>query len=154
MKLTRFFRALLLATGAAMLAPAATAQVLDDIEIASEGDFALVRLKFTVPIRYIRHFPPERGEILNVFLQALTMDGFEEPGSEEHKRSPKSALVPSFTIAYTTSASCDMTRNPICMVIQFSRPVTYKIRTGEDNRSLLLYIPLAPAENRPPVSGG
>jgi hypothetical protein len=33
-------------------------------------------------------------------------------------------------------------RDPVCLVIQFDKPVSYKIRESEDNRSFYLYVPI------------
>jgi hypothetical protein len=131
----------------------AAAQLLDDIEVVTAQGFAEARLKFSTPVRYIRHFPPEHGEIVNIYLQMINPGEFDEPTRQEYKKSPAVGGVPTFTVTYTTEPACQTMRDPVCMVIQFQRPVNYKIRPGGDNRTLLLYIPLPSAEDRPAAPG-
>jgi hypothetical protein len=126
--------------------PVAHAQLLDEIQVAEENGFARVSLSFSVPVRYVRHFPPEHGEIIRVFLGNLALDAPDEADRIERRLGFTSKLVPPFTVTYTARANCDRTPKPICVVIQFEKPVSYTIRVGDDGRRLLLFIPLAPPD--------
>jgi len=116
------------------------ADVLEDMETRTDQGVGEIRLVFSVPVRYLNHFPAERGELLKVYLQTV---GMEVPTSEAvrgHKRSPAMPLVPAFAVTYTTAQNCYSTREPLCLDIQFSRPVHYRLRPGEDGHSLLIHI--------------
>lgn len=125
---------------AALLAGAAQADVLEDMETRTDQGVGEIRLVFSVPVRYLKHFPADRGELLKVYLQTV---GLDEPRGDElrgYKRSPALALVPSYSVTYTTARNCYAAREPLCLDIQFSRPVSYRLRPGEDGHSLLIHI--------------
>jgi hypothetical protein len=137
--------------GAALLvftAPAG-AQLLEDIDITPVGNEARVQLRFSAPVRYIRHFPPASGDIVHVTLQAMSMDESDIAPREHYKRSPKSDLVPDFTVRYSNLRDCALLRDPICLVIEFSRPVSYQVQMGTDSRSLLLFVLRATQKEKP-----
>lgn len=118
----------------------AGAQILDDIEVRTHEGVAEVRLLFSQQVRYLKHFPPDQGQLIKLYLQAVSLDGFQEVPFEEYKRSPSIPLIPPFTVAYTTVRNCFAVRDPLCLDIQFNRPVRYQLRPGHDGRSVLLIV--------------
>jgi hypothetical protein len=134
-----WLRALGLAS-CALFATIANAQLLDDIEVRSDQGVSEIRLHFTAPVRYIKHFPAERGELIKLYLQVLSLDGTEEMPLQEYKRTPSIPLVPPYTVMYSTARTCLAVRDPLCLDIQFSKPVRFRIRQGEDGRSILLHV--------------
>ena len=122
--------------------PCAHAQILDEIEVRDGGALAEIRIGFTVTMRYQTHFPAERGELVRVSFQAIALDDSGILKRDEHKKSPPNNLIPAFTVTYNSKSSCFAGRDPVCLEIQFDKPVTYKIRQGEDNRSFYLYVPI------------
>jgi hypothetical protein len=149
--LRRGAAALLLVGSCAAMSTAASARLMDDIDIGVAADVIRVRIQFTVPVRYLRHFPPSQGEILNVYLQSLPGEGLREtlghPQVDEKKRSPRNALLPCFTVTFVPPR--DPGRDPLQLVIQFQGKETYKVRLGEDSRSLYLDLP-ATTDGRAP----
>jgi hypothetical protein len=134
-----------------LFATIADAQLLDDIEVRSTQGVAEIRLRFTAPVRYIKHFPAERGELIKLYLQVLSLDGTEERDMQEYKRTPSIPLVPPFTVMYSTVRTCLSVRDPLCLDIQFSKPVRFRVRQGEDGRSIVLHV-LAETNSRPAPS--
>jgi hypothetical protein len=122
------------------LAPTAAAQLIDDIEAHTEQGVTEVRLQFNMPVRYVKHFPQERGELVKLYLQALTLDGLEEIDRTAYKRTPAAPHLPPFKVLYTTVRNCFAVLDPVCLDIQFSQPVHFTIRQGDDGRSILLHI--------------
>lgn len=123
-----------------LLSAGAHADVLEDMETRTEQGVGEIRLLFSVPVRYLKHFPAERGELLKVYLQTV---GLEAPTDEElrgYKHSAAVPRVPSYSVTYTTARNCYAAREPLCLDIQFSQPVRYRLRPGEDGRSLLIHI--------------
>lgn len=97
-------------------------------------------MQFSAPVRYIKHFPAERGELVKLYLQVLTLDSEQEISLREYKRVPTFAPVPSFKVTYSTVRSCHAVRDPLCLDIQFDKPVRFRISQGEDGRSILLHV--------------
>ena len=142
--------AMLLCAGLAMRVPLAGAQLIDDIEVSRDQGVTEFRLQFNMPIHYIKHFPPERGELLKVYLQAVVRDGLEPVDLQAYTRTPQVPGVPPFTLTYTTVRNCYAVLDPVCLDIQFSKPAAYRIRPGEDGRSLILVVlPEANAGSKP-----
>jgi hypothetical protein len=131
---------LLLILGTACCAPASRADLIDDIEVRRDQGVAEFRLQFSMPVQYIKHFPQERGELLKIYLQAVVRDGLDPVDLQAYKRTPSVSDVPPFTVMYTTTRNCYAVRDPVCLDIQFSKPVAFRIRPGEDGRSLILIV--------------
>jgi hypothetical protein len=128
----------------------ARAQILDDIEIRADHGIAEVRIGFNLPMRYQKHFPAEHGEILRISFQAIALEDPDILRRNEYKKSPPTGLIPAFTITYNYQGSCYAIRDPVCLVIQFDKPVSYKVRVGEDDRNFYLYIPIEPKQTDTP----
>lgn len=136
----RAWRAVVL--GLLLGAQQASAEVLDDIVVEQSDATATIRLRLIGPVHYVRHAPAGPGEILVVYLEALAPETFAgRLGPDEVKRSPKGAPVPPFTVRVTFGPECSPAANPVCLTIRFERPVRYRVRLGEDRRSVLLELP-------------
>lgn len=116
--------------------------VLDEVETRIDGATAEVRIRFTAPVRYLRHFPRERAELLQIFFRLITVDGDEISLRDEVRRVRATSTLPGFTVTYVHPPSHDIVRDPLSVLIQFDRPVSYRVSEGKDKRSLYLYIPL------------
>ena len=141
--------------GASLFAPAVLAEAIDDITIERHDAGATIRLRLTGPVHYLRHAPAERGELVVVYLEALMPEAFGEISPiEEVKRAPKDALVPPFTVRVTVGRACSTAANPVCIAIRFERPVRYRIRLGEDRRTVVLDLPLESDTDQRPANAG
>ncbi len=132
---------------AALYGAPVAAQLMDDIEISPAGEAVRARIQFTVPLRYLRHFPPAQGQLLNVYLQAVSAEDLlatlgQRP-VDEVRRSPRSPLLPCFKVTYVPPR--DARRDPLQLVIQFERSVSYTVRPGTDGRSLLIDVAATPS---------
>jgi hypothetical protein len=136
----------------ALLAAGSHAQLLDDVEVRSNQGIVEIRLQFTVPVRYIKHFPAERGELIKLYLQVLSLDGTEETDMQEYKRTPSIQRMPPFTVMYSTVRTCHSVRDPLCLDIQFNKPVRFNVRQGVDGRSILLHVLPDAESSQPPAS--
>ena len=145
-KPARLARGLCLAALMALALPlTAATRLLDYIELDGQNGSVRVKVSFTIPLSYLRHFPPENGEILNVFLQpASPADVRETLGhtTDEIRRSPRNPLLPCFTVTYVQPR--DAQRDPVQLVFQFDQPVSYRLEPGTDGRSLVLVVPAKP----------
>ena len=143
----------------ALLAAVSQAQLLDDIEVRSDQGVAEIRMRFTTPVRYIKHFPADHGELIKLYLQVLSLDIPEEVDLREYKRTPSIPLVPPFKVLYSTMRNClapeyrlPTVRDPLCLDIQFTRPVKFNVRQGADGRSILLYVLPDSTSSQPPAT--
>ncbi|HEY6239829.1 MAG TPA: hypothetical protein VIW78_03250 [Burkholderiales bacterium] len=129
------------------------AGVIDDIAIERHDSAARIRLRLTGPVHYIRDYVSAKGEIVNVYLQALApLAPGEGPFPDEVKYSPGDAVIPPFTARVSLDPRCEPVPRPVCVLIQFERPVRCRVRLGEDRRSLLLDF-ASEEEGRSPSAG-
>jgi len=135
----RWLSALVLLLGYA-LPLVSRAQLIDDIEARTVQGVAEIRLQFTVPVRYIKHFPEERGEMIKLYLQTVGLEDREEIYPREFVHTPPIPLGSPFHVVYTTARTCFAIQDPLCLDIQFSKPVRFRIRPGNDGRSILLTV--------------
>jgi hypothetical protein len=131
----------------ALLAPAVRAQVIDMIDVAREGANAVVSIRFTTQIQYLRHAPVDRGDQIQVFFQFVGADESVLSTREEVRRAPPNQLVPPFDVTYRVPLGATQRR----IDIKFATPVQFTLRPT-DNRTIALTIPLPPetaAQPRP-----
>jgi hypothetical protein len=139
--------AALLLAGLIYAAPAA-AEVIDAITLEPRDGSIRIGLHLTGPVRYLRHAPIERGEMVVVLLEALQPEAFDpRPQVEEVKRGPPSKLVPRFTARVSFDPACSPSARPLCITLRFEQPVRYRVRLGPDRRSVL--VELLPEERAP-----
>lgn len=134
-----------------MHAAPALAAVIDEITV-EQRDAPRVTLHLTGPVHYIRGYTSANGELVNVQLQALApLAPGESVFPDEVKAFKGEAGVPPFTVRISLDPKCEPVPNPICVLIQFDRPVRCRVRLGEDRRSLLLDFPaIADKKKRSP----
>lgn len=116
-----------------LLAWPAKAQILEEIEINGENGIGEIRIRLSEQIHLLRHFPEDKGERLEIFFRVLTAANVTPRQVDETRHSPPSKLVPPFTVTIPIDGQ------PRC-ILRFQRPVNFKVRLGEDNRSLVVYV--------------
>ena len=107
-------------------------QVIDRIEVQRKGSDAEIRIGFLTQVQYQRHVPLAEGQFFRVFVR-LTGDIHESELMQEHKSSPKTDLIPAFTLVYPELVNA--------LAITFDRRTPFSVRQGEDGKSLLITVP-------------
>ena len=133
----------------ALISPPALAAIIDEIALEQGGVAPRVRLRLTGPVHYLRDYASSNGELVNVQLKALApLSPGEGPFPDEVKRFPGDGPIPPFTVRVSLDPRCEPVPNPVCILIQYDRPVSSHVRLGEDRRSLLLDFPKAPDQKK------
>lgn len=149
----------------AMAVPlSAAAQMLDSIDIERADGMAVIKITLSHNIRYRGHFPQNRGSILNIYFDNLSLEDNNSPnpnpnpmnpgssmpsaGShdmqrDEYMRSPPSDLLPFFWVAHLRTTSFDSGLGGFYLSVQFSESVNFSVRADEDNRAFYIYVPIA-----------
>lgn len=123
--------------------------ILDDVDTAVEPDWAQIRIHFTMPVNYVRHFPDERGQLLQIFFTIVGMDAQNVSLREEVRNVPATPVIPGTTITYDPPLSLNLQRDPSTLLVRFDHAVNYDVRPGEDQRSIVIYLPVTPVETNP-----
>ncbi len=155
----RGFRLFILLCGmciahAAGAATSEVAQILDQPDVIVAGDEAEIRINFTVPVTYLRHFPDGPSDTLRIAFDIPDPCLAEQLRIQESKSS-SSRLVTPFTLTFPEVISVSKKGNAICRVtnnrsvdtnktllIKFANVNTYKVRLGDDNHSIIVRVPL------------
>jgi tetratricopeptide (TPR) repeat protein len=127
----------------------ACAQVLEDVEIKREGaGDAVVTIRFGMTVQYLRTATSPRKDLIQVFFRITEIDDSGGRTFEEFRRAPANDLTPPFTVTYPMLTGSATRR----LDIQFTKPVTARVRPGPDNRSIQIVMPaLTPAPRPEPV---
>ncbi|GAA5181710.1 hypothetical protein GCM10025771_29260 [Niveibacterium umoris] len=112
----------------------ACAQVIDRIDINRDGTEAETVIRFASRIQYIRHAPPNSGQVLRVFIRLINPALDEADMVPETVQSPKTDMVPSFSVTYPEMSGS--------VLISYPKPMTYTVRQGADGRSIVIRTPL------------
>lgn len=120
--------------------------LLDDVETAVETEWAEIRIHFTMPVNYASHFPREHGQLLKIFLNITGPDSQDISLRQETRHVSATPVLPATTITFDPPLSLNLQRDPWSLTVRFNREVNYSVRPGDDNRSIVIYLPVVPAE--------
>jgi hypothetical protein len=116
------------------LAPAAaSAQILDRIEVSRINGKAEIRIDFAVQVQYLRHAPPGRGQELNIFIRPIVAPPPESEIAEEAMAAPETDLVPAFKVFYPHLGNA--------VSIRFAQETEWTVRPAPDGRSIVVIVP-------------
>lgn len=117
------------------LAPAAHAQLIDDVEIRRAGADAVLRLRFTAPIRFQRSISAGDGNLTEAYYELLgDVSNAQSPGE---RRFVGGDNLPVLTI---TDEDVGTTTNSRKLVIRAVPPTQMQVRAGRANNSIDLVL--------------
>lgn len=123
--------------------------LIDDVETAVEPDWAKIRVRFILPVNYMRHFPKEHGQLLQIFFTVGGLSTQDISPLEERRHVSATPVFPDTTIIYDPPVTLNLQRDPSSLTVQFDRDVNYDVRPGDDHRSIVIYLPVSPVQNAP-----
>lgn len=98
----------------------------------------ILRVQFSIPMRYTSHFPEEAGDQIRIRVTpfALSNDDQAAVSSREAVRPPYDVEIPATDISYDGTSL----EGPV-LLVEFRRPLTYSVGQGSDFRSILIGVP-------------
>lgn len=123
--------------------------LLDDVETSVEPEWAVIRVHFTMPVNYVSHFPREHGQLLKIFINVAALDPQDISLRQETRHVSATPVLPAATITFDPPLSLNLQRDPWSLSVRFNRDVNYNVRPGDDNRSIVIYLPVVPVETSP-----
>ncbi len=134
--------------GLAMFAaPLGTLQAapLDEVNLQQQGDVALVTIRLTTPVHFLRYVPANKSRIVEIYYERVpSSDPTERWMDAEVRNSPATAMTPAFTV--TTR---DQAVQPK-LVVEFASEVAFSVNAGGDGRSFVIAI--KPEKSEAPVA--
>lgn len=126
--------------------------LIDDVDTEVEPDWAMIRVHFIMPVNYVRHFPKDHGQQLQVYFTITGLDTQNLSLLEETRHVSATPVFPDTTITYSPPVSLHLQRDPSSLSVRFDREVTYEVRPGDDHRSIVIYFPVVPIQDAPPAT--
>jgi len=123
--------------------------ILDDVETSVEPEWARITVHFTLPVNYVRHFPQEHGQLLQIFFTVAYLEAQNISLRQEVRNISATPVMPATVITYEPPLSLNLQRDTSLLEVRFDRPVNYDVRPGDDHRSLVIYLPIAPTNTKP-----
>lgn len=130
-----------------LFAVVAHAQIIDTVDVRAQGDDAVIRIKFSVLIQYLRHVPADRGTAVRIFFQITAANDSSAGIVEEERRAQPSKLLPRFRVIYPSQ------RPGVQRYIDvvFDQAVDFRVQP-EGNSTILVSVPLAAPPEKPQES--
>ena len=122
---------------AQLSAQPARGRIISDISVTERADKTEFSIHFTFPIRYVKHFPNEFGDTIEIQLKEVlvNIDDADLLKERESIRLPDASYIPLLDISYEG----DLPGGPY-LTVRFLKPVAYKVHQGADFRSLLVTV--------------
>ncbi len=140
-KRTSWFWRLAVAAGLWLAAIAASAQILDRVDVNVVGNDAVLRIEFNVRVQYLRNVPVSHGTAVRIYFQ---ITGANDQGLgvvEEERRAQPDKLLPQFRVTYP--AQLPGIQRYIDVV--FDAAVDFRVQPEGNNR-FLVYVRLSPEQ--------
>ena len=129
-------------TGVLIIAQCASAQptrdrILDDVHISDKNGCYTIKIAFTFPVSYIRHFPFDKGDELQIQIEPINLGPLEQQAisSRESIKPPHNKKVPLDEVTFDGSIEGGPFLN-----LYFTKVVNYEVGQGSDFRSILVSI--------------
>lgn len=112
-------------------------RVLESFEIVRGDEAWEIEIRFSTPVRYLRHAPQLRGDSLQIQIAPISVSPADAPdlAYEESFAAPRGAPIPLEAVAYE-----GLHGSGRFVVLRFARRVAYSVRPGGDFRSLVVSI--------------
>jgi len=112
---------------------------LDQLQVERLSDHIELTISFTQPLRYSSHAPAQMGQVITVQLLSSSLtesEGLRFDGKKRIEWRPTADLSLSEITARNQGGNPEL-------VLHFIRPVTFKIKSGSDQRSLTIQLPIS-----------
>ncbi len=112
-------------------------RVLTDLRIDETPSCAVITIDFAFPVRYVRHFPYDKGDELRIALRPLRIAATE--ASALFRRESMVPPTNDFAALQDVIFEGDIQGGPY-LTLRFRTPVSYKVKQGSDFRSLTVAV--------------
>lgn len=125
-------------------APLARAQALDRIDVEMRENEADMIIRFVHSVVYLRHAPQTEAKLLRIFVRITDPFVREAELMQTTVRSPKQDRLPGMVAVYPELVNG--------ILVTFSQKTTYTVRPGDDEKSVIVTVPLLPAPAPAPTT--
>jgi len=113
-------------------------RVLSSAEINKNEGCTVIRVQFELPMQYVSHFPESSGDELRIKIRPQPVGSQEALSliSRDGTRPPFDEDVGLLSVEFVGRQALSSE-----LILEFRRPLTYRVRQGRDYRSILIGIP-------------
>lgn len=119
--------------GQLSLVSLAQAQLLDDIEIKSEGKDAVAVIRFSSPVQFQRAIAARSGDLVQIFYNMLPRKDSSLAQVGERRIAGGDGL-PQLVVTDEAVSSDDLFKRKL--LVRLSKPLTFKVRAGRTKETL------------------
>jgi len=112
-------------------------RIIANVAVTEKIDRTEIGVAFTFPVQYMRHFPEDYGDTIEIQLKAVVVSDIDANllRRRESVRLPDAGSVPLLDITYEG----DLPGGPY-LTIRFHAPVAFAVKQGTDFRSLTVTV--------------
>lgn len=114
-------------------------RILEDVSVrTADGGGTELVVRFSFPLRYLRHFPERKGRTLQIALAPLNISDIDRSllSQRESARVPDDLIDDVVDISYEG----DMPGGPY-LTLRFYQDLNFEVRPGSDFRSMNIRLP-------------
>lgn len=121
----------------ALMAQPARGRIISNVTVSEQADRTVLAVEFTFPVRYVRHFPEDYGETVEIQLKEVMVSAIDADLLQRRESYPLQDIdnVPLLDISYEG----DLPGGPY-LTVRFYKPVAFTVRQGSDFRSLAVTV--------------
>lgn len=145
----RIVARLAVALALVVLPVAAGAQVLDEVEVSTEGETAVVDIRLLAQVAFQRQVVTPSGNVVQLWFTITAADESANSVVEESRSVPAGAVLPAFTVRFVADRRTGTQRR---IDVEFVDPVAVmRAGLGRDNRAVRVALQARPAARTPPA---
>jgi tetratricopeptide (TPR) repeat protein len=111
--------------------------ILSGMEIVRKTDHSLISIDFSLPVRYVRHYPIKKGDQVRIQLQLIRVSSSNIADVFQRESLPPKADNSAKVVDVVYEGSDAGGRY---LSVYFEKPVTFKVEQGNDYRSLKILV--------------
>lgn len=116
--------------------------ILDSLDVSQHEDSAALTIKFSVPVHYVRHFPVDEGDVVQITVSAVAVGKL---GVDALQRRESLTWTPSRELPLSdVSYEGDVSNSPN-LIVRFRHPVKFRVEEGAESRSIIVTVITPPA---------
>jgi len=115
-------------------------RIINDVSYNVDAGELTIDVEFSFPVRYLRHFPPDSGDTLQIRLGVLGVSDVDRDllVSRESARIPHELALPILDLSYEG----DLPGGPY-LTVRFTEPMEFSVKQNVDFRSLTIKVKLS-----------
>lgn len=128
---------------------AASAQTLDELDLRSQGEQRVLRIRFNASVRFVQLLPTSTADLYTLRFEFVgTDEAAQRQTSDEFRRLPAAEGLPELSLSYSPEPAARVKQ----ITIRLAQPLVLQARQGPNARSIELVMRVAATTPAPVVA--